>query len=133
MRYVLDASVAVAGLRKNEPNHVRARARLQRILEGEDEIVAPALFVAEVGSALARRGWEMRHVTRALTMLVPDAALVTIGPRAAGRIARLAVAAKLRAADAAYAWVAVRHGLPLCTLDHELAERASGHCETFAP
>ena len=135
MKLVLDASVAVAALREGEPDHRAARARLERVLTAEDEIVVPAIFLPEVASALARRGWSLGDVDRALSAIVPTAshAIVTVGPRAAARVARLAVLAKLRAADAVYAWVAMSRGLPLCTLDRKLRERAALHCATIGP
>jgi predicted nucleic acid-binding protein len=54
MKYVLDASVAVASLRPNEPHHAAAVAYLAPLLKGRDAIVVPAIFRIEVASALAR-------------------------------------------------------------------------------
>jgi predicted nucleic acid-binding protein len=56
MRLVLDASVAVAAARPNEPSHAASRARIERVLAGSDEIVVPAIFPIEVGASLARVG-----------------------------------------------------------------------------
>jgi predicted nucleic acid-binding protein len=40
---------------------------------------------------------------------------------------------RLRAADAAYVWVASRAGLPLVTADQQILARAVGHCQALAP
>jgi predicted nucleic acid-binding protein len=50
VRYVLDASVAVAALRANEPFHADALRRCLPLFAGRDEIVVPALFDVEVAS-----------------------------------------------------------------------------------
>jgi predicted nucleic acid-binding protein len=56
VRLVLDASVAVAAARPSEPFHAISRARVARVLAGDDEIVVPAIFPIEVGASLARVG-----------------------------------------------------------------------------
>lgn len=54
--FVLDASVAVAAVRRAEPSHAAARARLALVLAGTDHAIVPATFDAEVTSALVRAG-----------------------------------------------------------------------------
>jgi predicted nucleic acid-binding protein len=61
MKLVLDASVAVAASRPNEPSHAVSRARITRVLAGHDEIVVPAIFPIEVGASLARVGDPQRR------------------------------------------------------------------------
>lgn len=126
MRYVLDASIAVAAEKQSEPIHAAARARVDRVLLGVDEICVPAIFAAEVASAL------MRSTTRSAVdilayvgALLADAEVVTIGPRAALAIAAVATQRRLRAADAAYVWAARREGVPLVTADEELIKRGA--------
>lgn len=41
MKLVLDASVVVAAMRPGEPAYVAARARVERVLQGADELVQP--------------------------------------------------------------------------------------------
>lgn len=124
MNYVLDASVAVAACRPNEPHHRAARSRIAALLTGADDIVVPALFVVEVASALARAGWPKADIDRFVDRDLAARTIVTIGPRRARLIASLAVATRLRAADAAYVWVAARHALPLVSADAEILQRA---------
>ena len=45
----------------------------------------------------------------------------------------VALRGRLRGADAVYVWLASSRGLPLCTLDHEMAERATAFCKLVAP
>ena len=115
MRLVLDASVAVRSMRPTEPDHRAAKARIARILRGEDEIVVPAIFPAEVSASLARQGFAEAEILAFVDDL--RAHVVTMGPKAADAARRVAIETKLRGADAIYAWLARREGLPLCTTD----------------
>ena len=130
MRYVLDASVAVASLRANEPNHTRAVTFLTPLIKGIDSIVVPSsIFCIEVASALARAGFAMREVERFVAAFLARADVVTIGPVRARRIQRVAVTTRLRAADAMYVWLAAHEGLALVTADLEIHERAAAVCQ----
>jgi predicted nucleic acid-binding protein len=104
---VLDASVAVAAARPNEPSHAASRARVSRVLGGGDEVILPALFPIEVGAALARVGEPPAAVRAYVEALVSSAfQIIAIGPRNARKVRDVAIAAKLRAADAMYVWLA---------------------------
>jgi predicted nucleic acid-binding protein len=133
MRFVLDASVAVAAARPNEPSHAVSRARIASVLAGTDEIIVPAIFPIEVGASLARVGEPTAAVCAYVDALTSTATVVTIGPLRARRIRDLAIASKLRAADAAYVWLAAQEAVPLCTLDREMAQRGSGFCRMIPP
>jgi predicted nucleic acid-binding protein len=133
VRICLDASVAVASERPREPFHAASRARVDRILAGTDEIVVPALFPIEVAAALTRVGMANRDVMAYLDKLLVGASLVTIGPKRAPLIQAIAMATKLRAADATYAWVAGRERVPLVTLDGEVLKRAASVCAVDPP
>jgi predicted nucleic acid-binding protein len=58
---------------------------------------------------------------------------VTIGPRAARAISGVAARTRLRAADAVYAWVASSRGVPLVTLDREIAQKVGTLCQVRDP
>ena len=133
MKYVLDASVAVAALRSNETGHGRALRRCMPLFAGRDEIVVPAIFEVEVVSALVRRGAASASVARFFERHFGSRQLVTIGPRAAQAARAIASSTRLRAADALYVWVAAREGLPLVTADVEVLKRAAGMCEVQVP
>lgn len=134
MRVVLDASVAVAAARPREPSHNPARLRVSRILRGLDDVVVPALFSVEVGAALARAGEDLPAIQAYVESLLEAAGTVApLGPRAARRARETAMRWRLRAADAVYVSLAVREGIPLCTLDREVFDRARGACRVIAP
>jgi predicted nucleic acid-binding protein len=133
MKYVLDASVAVASLRPNEPLHGAAVAFLSPLLSGHDAIVVPAIFRIEGASALARAGFRPAEVDRFVRGFLANAAVVTIGPKRARRIQGVAVATRLRAADATYVWVAETEGIPLVTADQEIHQRAAARCQVVGP
>jgi predicted nucleic acid-binding protein len=54
--------------------------------------------------------------------------VIPLGVARANRAIDVALAGRLRVADAVYVWLASSRGLPLCTLDLEMAERASAFC-----
>jgi predicted nucleic acid-binding protein len=130
---VLDASVAVAASRPRERSYAAAFARVSRVLAGLDEIVVPAIFQIEVASALSRTGFEPKWVNAHVDHLLASATLVVLGPVRARKIQHIAMTTKLRAADAAYAWLAGREGLPLVTLDAELLRRGASVCQLEPP
>lgn len=131
--YVLDASVAVAAVRPREAEHRSARARLVSLLTGADAIVVPAIFDAEVTSTLVRGRASMPAVRAYLDRDLGARKVVTIGPRAARAISGVAARTRLRAADAAYVWVASARGLPLVTLDREIAQKVATLCQVELP
>jgi predicted nucleic acid-binding protein len=105
-----------------------------RVFAGDDEIVVPAIFPIEVGSALARVGEPVAAVCSYVDMLMSVvSAVVTIGPIRARRIRDMAIASRLRAADAAYVWLAVQELAPVCTLDREMAQRGGAFCQVIPP
>jgi predicted nucleic acid-binding protein len=134
MKLVLDASVAVAAMRPDEPAYAASRARIERALQGADQLVQPALFGVEVAGALARRGVTQVDI-RALVRLLraPPHQIVTIGPKASASAETCALHGILRGADAFYVWLASARGLPLCTLDEDMARRGAAFCEVMAP
>jgi predicted nucleic acid-binding protein len=133
VRICLDASVAVASERPKEPSHAPSRVRVDRILAGTDDIVVPARFPIEVAAALTRVGMAAKDVIAYVDKLTAGAELVTIGPKRAPLIQAVAMATKLRAADATYAWVAGRERVPLVTLDAEVLKRAASVCAVEPP
>jgi predicted nucleic acid-binding protein len=133
LRYVLDASVAVAALRSGEPGHADALRRCMPLFAGRDEIVVPAIFEIEVVSALVRRGADRTSVGRFFDKHFASRTSVTLGPRAARSARGIASLTRLRAADALYVWLASREGLPLVTADLEVLQRGAAVCQVQAP
>ena len=134
MKLVLDASVAVAAVRPKEPAHRESRRRLERVLRGPDTITVPAIFPIEIGAALGRVGEEAMAIRNLISKLTAAPhEVVTIGPVRARRILEVAIECRLRAADAAYVWLAMARNIPLCTLDEEVLTRAQTRCEVIRP
>ena len=133
MKYVLDASIAVAALRSQEPRHLDALRHCLPLFGGKDEIVVPAIFDIEVVSALVRRGAAPASVERFFEKHFASRKLVTIGPRAARAARLIASSTRLRPADALYVWLAAREGLPLITADVEVLQRAASVCQMQTP
>jgi predicted nucleic acid-binding protein len=134
VRLVLDASVAVAAARPREPSHSAARARVSRILRGADQITLPVLFSIEVASALARAAEPLPAIRAYVDSLVTTAIRVApLGRRSARRAGETAMRWQLRGADAVYVSLAIAEGVPLCTLDGDLARRCAGACAVIPP
>jgi len=134
MKLVLDASVAVAAARPSEPFFAVSNARVMDILTNGHELVLPSLFPVEVAAALARRGHDIGATRRYVDPFTwAPHEIVTLGPKRARLVMDIAMRCKLRAADAVYVWLASRHGLPLCTLDTEIATRAAPLCTVISP
>jgi predicted nucleic acid-binding protein len=125
MKYVLDASVAVAALRRNEPDHAAALRHCMPLFAGHDQTVVPAIFDIEVVAALVRRGAPVNRVSQFFARHFASRTLVTIGPRTARAVQTVVGLTRLRAADALYVWLAAREGLPLVTTDGEVLQRAA--------
>ncbi len=131
---VLDASVAVAAIRRSEPGHVAALRHCQGLFAGNDETVVPAIFDVEVISALVRRGANLESVSLFFDRHLSNRRVVTLGPGAALAVRSVVGLTRLRAADAFYVWVAMREGLPLVTADQEVVARAHlAGVQTFVP
>ena len=81
----------------------------------------------------AAAGAEGTRASRALIAAFANRRTIVIGPKAGAAVARLVSTTKLRAADAIYAWVALRHSLPLVTLDKEIAAKAGGTIAVRGP
>ena len=124
MRYVLDASVAVAALRHGEPFHADALRRCMPLFAGRDEIVVPAIFDVEVVSALVRRGVAPDRVALFFEKHFASRKLVTLGPRAVRAAREIVGLTSLRASDALYVWLAAHEGVRLITADREVLSRA---------
>jgi predicted nucleic acid-binding protein len=125
MKYVLDASVAVAALRRNEPGHASALRHCMPLFTGRDHAVVPAIFDIEVVSALVRRGVAIDRVSLFFEKHFSSRTLVTIGARAVQSVRAVVGLTRLRAADALYVWLAARDRLPLVTTDAEILQRAA--------
>ena len=134
MKIVLDASVAVAAQRRDDPAFAEAGRWLRRILSGQDELIVPTIFQIEVTSALTRAGTGKKTIDAYVDRLLDCATEIAIlGPKRAAKVAEVAAYAKLRAADSIYVWLASERRATLVTADTEVLERAAGFCKLLPP
>lgn len=127
MTFVLDASTALVWCLDDEAD-ARADSVLTRI--GQEPAVTPAVWPLEVTNGLRsaeRRGRiderdlpSARQILLALPIQVEDISLA----RALADVLPLARALAISAYDASYVDLALRHGLPLATLDEQLSRAA---------
>jgi predicted nucleic acid-binding protein len=133
MRFVLDASVAVAFLRPGDVHYERAVAFVRPVLTGIHSIVVPSIFEVEVSAALARASVSGSDIRTFVGAFLDRAEVITLGPKAARKASRVAQACKLRGMDAIYVWLAQREEAPLVTFDLQVLERAGASCEVVCP
>lgn len=139
MRFVLDASVALAWVFPDESSVVANRLR-KGLRTGE--AIAPPLLVYEIGNALlnaVRRGRISGAERRKLSGVLADLPIEvdsSSAPRVWGAASDLAAEHGITIYDASYLELAVRTGLPLATFDHALtraAESAGVSVPTASP
>ena len=124
---VVDASLWVARLVPQDAFHTKVRTWMDVSRAEETEFLAPALLLAEVAGAIARRTGEADLAGRAVEYLenLPGLRLVEMDRRLLDQAAHLAAELGLRGADSTYVAVARRLNIPLATLDSDQRERAS--------
>jgi predicted nucleic acid-binding protein len=132
---VLDASVWVAALIKNERHHAESASFLSRLVQDQRTAFVPVLVLAEVAGAIARQSRDTARAETGLRfMRAQDWLSIQPLTESQGETAA-AIAAQqfLRGADAVYAALARQLGTPLVTWDNELLERAAAVVPTFTP
>lgn len=128
MSFVLDSSVTLAWIYSDETTPEVARAF---DLLSESGAWVPGLWRLEVANILemgvrrGRHGADFRDSTLADLALLPIQLDPETDRQAWGATTRLAHRHKLTLYDAAYLEVALRRGLPLASLDHDLRAAAS--------
>jgi predicted nucleic acid-binding protein len=132
---VLDASVWVAALIKEEQHHTESALFLSRLVQDRRIASGPIFVLAEVAGAIARQSRDTAHAESAIRFMSAQGWL-SIHPvtESQGETAA-AIAAQqfLRGADAVYVALARQLGTPLVTWDNELLERATAVVPTFTP
>jgi predicted nucleic acid-binding protein len=105
--------------------HAASRRWLEQYTAGGGVVIGPALLLAEVTGAIARRTGEPRLAHQAMRQMlrVPRFRLVGMDSRLAEAAARLAADLGLRGADAVYVATAQQLNVPLVTWDSEQQTR----------
>ncbi|NDP39001.1 MAG: type II toxin-antitoxin system VapC family toxin [Rhodoferax sp.] len=131
MSFVLDASVALLWLvpQTNPAGVDYASAALKALKESQ--AIAPSLMTLEIANVVAKlelKGLVAEADSQRFIALLGRLNIVTdqaTAPHALGDTLNLARRYKLSAYDAAYLELALRAGLPLATLDANLAKAAT--------
>jgi predicted nucleic acid-binding protein len=124
---VADASLWVARLVPQDAFYAPVRNWMDTRRAEKIEFLAPALLLAEVAGAIARRTGEVNLASRALEYLehLPGLRMVEMDHALLDEAAHLAAELGLRGADSTYVAVAHRLSIPLATLDSDQRERAA--------
>ncbi|MCE2457789.1 MAG: type II toxin-antitoxin system VapC family toxin [Dehalococcoidia bacterium] len=133
--YIVDASVWVARFWTRDPRHTEARSWVFETLSRGEEILAPAILLAEVAGPLGRRTGEIELGLTAARQLgnLPGLRLLDIDEQMARLSGELAARLRLKGADAVYVAAAMIENAPLVTLDREQNDRASRMVTAFTP
>ncbi|OGG56296.1 MAG: hypothetical protein A3F84_18975 [Candidatus Handelsmanbacteria bacterium RIFCSPLOWO2_12_FULL_64_10] len=132
---VVDASVWVSAFFPTDAHHLVSTGWLSRFAAIGDRLAVPTLALAEVAGAVARRSGVTALGEEAVGRLsrVPGLRMVDLDLTLAGEAAQLAALYRLRGADATYAALAFRLGVPLWTWDAEIFLRAGSIVRTAYP
>jgi predicted nucleic acid-binding protein len=133
--YVVDASVWVSLLMPSDTNHPPSQLWMESVVERGEPIAGPAVVLAEVAGAIARRTGDGRRALKGNTLLrsFPNFRLASVGEELAKLGAETAAQQKLRGVDALYTALAERLGLILITWDEEQRARSRTIVEAFTP
>jgi predicted nucleic acid-binding protein len=111
------------------------RTLLRRLARQRQKVILPSLALAEICGAIARRSDSSDVAPAVLPFLLAQSWIEYASLDAAlGReAAALAIACRLRGADAVYVALAAARRLPLVTLDAEMLERAPASIDGLTP
>ena len=133
--YVVDASVWVSRIVPSDYYHHASDEWLGQQVERSEIVASPAILLAEVGGAVARRIGDSELAARVLALIqrLPNLQLVPVDASFARLSAGLAADLRLRGADALYVALAQRLDIPLVTWDREQLERGSSAVTALTP
>ncbi len=132
---VVDGSVWVSRYLPQEDTHHPSREWLEEYFRTGGQVVEPVLLLVELAAAISRRTGAVdvaQETARQLTRL-RCLRFVPLDQRLGALATRVAADRRLRGADAVYAAVAYRLGIPLLTWDQEQLERAGGLLRVGTP
>ncbi len=132
---VVDATVWVSAIIPQDIHHEASAAWLRDQAAEDATLIVPALALAEVAGAVARRTGAPELGRRAAEELksVPGSRIVGLDVDIGTEAARIAASRQLRGADAVYVAVARALNVPLVTWDQEVQDRASGLVHAVHP
>lgn len=132
---VIDASVWISSLIPSEAGFHASRAFIRRTISSGARVVLPTILIPEVGGAIARRNQSLQDAVDAIALIdqITQVEFVRLEEATARLANSLAMALRLRGADAVYVAVALRFRLPLITWDTEQLTRTAGVIDVYTP
>lgn len=132
---VVDASVMVSVFVPQDANHLPSNNWLTHYITNNMQLVAPMILLPEVAGPVMRRTGNINLAEQIINDIVnsSDILLLDVNQTLAIDAAKLAVALRLRGADAIYVALAQQLNIPLVTWDNEQLSRAAGAIQTFTP
>lgn len=112
-----------------------SRQWLDQRIALNQELVSPAILLAEVSGAIARRTGDSMVASQVVDMIVrlPNVKLVYIDAGLAALSAQVAANLRLRGADSFYVALAYQLSMPLVTWDQEQRERGRSLISSLTP
>lgn len=132
---VIDASVWLSFLIKQDVNHSVTRPWFVKVLVSKTPIAAPVLLLAEVGGAISRRLGSVEMGEKAINRIlsIPTLRLVDMDHNLGIQTGLVAANHGLRGADACYVTVAAQLNVPLVSWDQEQIDRVAGLTSAYKP
>jgi predicted nucleic acid-binding protein len=124
MDLVLDSSVIVAALRKEESKHVECKRMLERVKSGEILALEPYTVLVEVVAAIRRRTDSRKLAERVKRDLLHILDFWEFTSFRAEKACDLANKTAVRGMDAIIIQIAEEFDAPLVSLDKEMMEKA---------
>jgi predicted nucleic acid-binding protein len=133
--FVIDASVYVSRLRREEAGHAESARLFEAVAAQRVPVLCPEILLPEVAATLARGLDDPYFAHRAAAHLraLPGHRFVAVDGVLSGLAARLAAERCLRGCDAIYAALARRERVPLVTWDEQQRNRAAPVVEALTP
>jgi len=132
---VIDASVYIAWINAQEPEHASSWAWLEAARAAREPLVAPVILLAEIAAALSR-GMENERLAQQAAEQLEHGGLVELIPvtlALAARAAKIAANHRIRGCDSIYVALAEQRGERLVTLDQQQLQRAAEVVRTLHP
>ena len=133
MKVVIDSSVFVAAFREDEPHSREAFAIIEKLEARAIDAIIPVSIILEVVAAIRRRtnNQELAQQVGEKILSYQTLSLIDIDTFRMAKFLELASESGLRGMDTIVVGVAQEFGLPLLTLDQEMAEIARTHTEVI--
>jgi predicted nucleic acid-binding protein len=123
---VLDASVVLAAVLPQDPNHETSKAWIDSLIESRDFFSAPSIILSEIAAPLSRE-FKQPEQAKGLVQLMMTSSFVELVPvsvQLANRAAVISAENKIRGCDAIYVALAEALNEDLITWDKQQRERA---------